>query len=385
MLTGCRFFNGYKPCGKSDVCDSSCPHQDVPEHNLLIVHLGAMGAVVRSTALLPAIKNKFPSSRIYFVTSKPMDRLLDGHPFLDKVCVLSYETYLELRQIEFAAAFVIDKALIATGFADQLKVRERFGFVSNSSGSILPATPAAQELWEIGLSDQKKFYENSKTECQLIHEAMELGPYQRFEYHLHLSSRELQLAQIRKKDWIQDSELELPLIGLNTGCGSVLPAKKFSIEKWIEIAQALKVAGFKNLVLLGGPEDFQRNQKISLATQIPLSEHHLGVRDGVISVEACDLIITGDSYGMHLGIARRKYIIAWFGPSCEQEIDLFARGIKIKSELPCSPCWKRDCEKPVMCYSLVDSLEIVSAVKQGAMQWELERAPSLFRQPFSET
>ena len=74
----------------------------------------------------------------------------------------------------------------------------------------------------------------------------------------------------------------------------------------------------------------------------------------MMSVAACDMVISGDSLGLHMGIAMKKWCVAWFGPTCDQEIELYDRGVKVLANAPCSPCWKRVCDRKPMCYDLVD-------------------------------
>ena len=62
----CIHFNGYKPCGFSGNCDSSCEHVSIAEHRIVIVHLGALGAVLRSTSILPAIRRKYKNVHILY-------------------------------------------------------------------------------------------------------------------------------------------------------------------------------------------------------------------------------------------------------------------------------------------------------------------------------
>jgi heptosyltransferase-2 len=368
-IVSCRHFNGYKPCGKSAVCDLSCGSLEIPQVRLLIIHLGALGAVVRATSVLAAIKRKFPSSHITWVTDAPAHRLLANHPRIDRVLTSSHEDLLQLRALEFDLSFVIDKSLKAAGIQTLVKSDWTYGFsVDSRTGAIVPATPAARELWELGLSDQKKFFENKKPETQLLIEALELGPFQRDEYELHLSATEKSEALLRRQQWMKDSTQ--PIIALNTGCSNVIAAKKWTVEFSRRVIQELSGAGYRNLVLLGGPEDTLRNQQI--ANQLPVisSPTELGLRDGLVSTEACDLIITGDSLGMHLGIAQRKYVIAWFGPTCAHEIDLYGRGEILLSaaqteKSACGPCWKRSCDKSLMCFDRVDIKEVIAAVARG--------------------
>jgi heptosyltransferase-2 len=85
----------------------------------------------------------------------------------------------------------------------------------------------------------------------------------------------------------------------------------------------------------------------------------------MVSVAACDTVVSGDSLGMHLAIGLRKWTVAWFGPTCEQEIDLYGRGRKILSAASCGPCWKRSCARETMCYDLVSIDQLAEAALQG--------------------
>jgi heptosyltransferase-2 len=122
------------------------------------------------------------------------------------------------------------------------------------------------------------------------------------------------------------------------------------------------------IVLLGGKEDAERNALIGQGFDVIQSDTQKGLRDGIISVQACDVVVTGDSLGMHLAIALRKWVVAWFGPTCAHEIDLYERGIKILSKVDCGPCWKRTCHKSTMCYDRVDTEELLAAALLGVKQ-----------------
>lgn len=119
------------------------------------------------------------------------------------------------------------------------------------------------------------------------------------------------------------------------------------------------------IVLLGGPEDTERNEIIysKFKGQIVNTPTNLGVRRGACFEDLADLIITGDSFGMHLGIALKKYIIVWFGVSCRNEIELYGRGVKLFDEnLECSPCWKKECPYNLECIENIDLDRIIDEV-----------------------
>jgi heptosyltransferase-2 len=326
-----------------------------------------MGAVLRATALLPMIKRKYPSSKVTWITDSPA--LLENNPYIDLV-LANHETTLNyLPAFDFDIGLVIDKSLDASAILRKTQVDIVYGFVANgATGAIEPATPAAFELWDIGLNNEKKFFSNFKTELQLQAETLELD-YSRDHYGIYLSEEEKNESTQRNILWSVFGKKTV--IGLNTGCGPLLPEKKFPIAKWVEILSQFQkhesLLQKVSLVLLGGPAETAEHQ--ALKTNFPflnLSPLSQGLRDGLMSVGACDLIITGDSLGMHMGIGLKKYVVAWFGPSCAHEIDLYDRGEMLyATTLLCSPCWKRTCNQKSKCNDSMLAETILKALERG--------------------
>lgn len=361
----CRHFTGYKPCSRNSICDESCAGYDKPRVRILIVHLEALGAVLRTTAILPALKRKFPSSHITWVTRASAAPLLLNNPFIDRVLTTSSEDLAAARFLEFDFGFCVDKSIAASSIMAAARVDHVYGFVADPyTGAILPGTEAARELWELGLSDHKKFFVNAKPETQLLTEALELE-YRRDPYILRLSDSERERAAERRSAWGPG-----PRIGLNTGCSATIAAKKLTVEAHRELALLLaRLPGGPRIILLGGGrEDTERNARIAQQIDVVQTPCEAGLRDGMASVAACDIVVSGDSLGMHLAIALGKWTVAWFGPTCAHEIDLYGRGEKVLTGAPCAPCWKRSCSKRVMCYDQVDLDAIVQGVKKG-LDW----------------
>ena len=374
----CRHFNGYKPCGLSVDCSQACESYDRVLNRILIVHLGALGAVLRATSILPAIHRKFPKAHVTWVTSRPAEKLLHGNGLLDRVLTLDTEDLLALESLSFDVGICIDKSPTAFGAFKRAQVDYALGFgIDPGTGAVIPLNSSATPLWNLGLSNQKKFFENVKPETQLMVEAFDLGRYQKDEYILQLSVSEQDEVESKRGRWILGDR---PIIGINTGCAATIKAKRLSVEAHRRLIQVLRTRFPENsIVLLGGPEDEERNREISQGLGVVLSDTTKGLRDGLTSVGACDVVISGDSLGMHMAIALKKWVIPWFGPTCAHEIELYGRGSAILADIPCAPCWKRDCGKEVMCYDKVDFNKIIVEVKKG-LNWSI----LLSRQHFLE-
>lgn len=379
----CRHFSGYKPCGKSLNCNQSCAFRSVPLHRILVVSLEAMGSVLRSTALLHSIHEKYPNAHVTWLTKAPSHILLKNNPRIDRVVTLDEVGLLQLEALQFDVVFNFDKSLETGGLLGRLSYSLLFGFrVDRRSGAILPATQSARELWEVGLSDQLKFFENKKTELQLLTEAMELPFDRSYEYILKLTETENDYAKIRRKKWLGTHQA---LVGINTGCADVISYKKLSIEGHRQLISQLKQSLNVQVVLLGGPAETERNQQIAKDLDVICSPTNDGLRDGLVSMQACDTVISGDSLGMHMAIGLKKWVVAWFGPTCAHEIELFDRGVKVLSQATCGPCWKRDCHKVTMCYDQVNFSEVVDSVQKGFEQNLWRNQSSSTKRPLLET
>ena len=70
----CRYFKGDRPCKphkEEGVICQDCPHYDPVSHRILIIKLGAIGDVIRTTPLLTPLRDKYPNSEITWMTWTP--------------------------------------------------------------------------------------------------------------------------------------------------------------------------------------------------------------------------------------------------------------------------------------------------------------------------
>lgn len=370
-IPDCKHFNGYKPCFPGTNCLEQCVEHDPIGKTILIVNLDAMGNVLVTTSLLPALKRAYPRSSISWITLKNAAPLLRFNPYLDRVYVWEPEAWLILQQMKFDLVLNVDKSRHACAFAMTLAAERKLGFGLNQNGVIIPLNPEALENYQLGLDDHLKFRVNQKTVAQLQCEQFGLD-YRRDPYTLVLSEEEQQYCA----EYRQAHGLAAPafVVGFNTGCSELFPNKKMTVEQHVTLIEQLSAIPGIKLVLVGGPEDTIRNAEIarrvgSKVLNTPTTE---GVRRGLCYIHCCDLVISGDSFGMHAAIGLGKEVIVWFGLSTWTEIDLFDRGIKLIPEgLSCAPCWKRECPYNLECISMIDLGAIVRRVRTAA-----ERLPA---------
>ncbi|GBE03976.1 hypothetical protein BMS3Abin09_00900 [bacterium BMS3Abin09] len=98
-----------------------------------------------------------------------------------------------------------------------------------------------------------------------------------------------------------------------------------------------------------------------------------GLRRGIAYVDLSDIVVSGDSLGMHIAVGLRKYVVVWFGLACAHEIELFGRGVKIMSGVSCEPCCKSTCDD-LKCLDEISLQAIYDAVIKGVDVLKAEKA-----------
>ncbi|MCU7495600.1 MAG: glycosyltransferase family 9 protein [Ignavibacteria bacterium] len=360
QIPKCKRFTGYKPCFPGHNCIQEGCKDFIPIGvKILLINLDAMGDILMTTAQLNGIKRKFPESTIYWVTLKSTVPLLFNNPYIDKVMPYDFETISVLSQLEFDYVMNVDKSLRSGALAQSVKAKHRLGFGLNGDGKIIPLNQSAEYNYKLGMDDHLKFRVNRKTGQEYLAETFELD-YKMDDYVFNFYDEELKF--IRDYKDIVGIRQSDKVIGFNTGCSLLYPNKKMTVEQHTTLIERFLSLGEYKIVLLGGPEDEARNEEISsrFSGEVINTPVKMGVRRGACFESLADVIITGDSFGMHLAIALKKYVIAWFGLSCWTEIELYGRGIKLFPEgLECAPCWKKDCPYDLECRSMVDLERIV--------------------------
>ena len=359
LAPDCRHYLGDRPCAFG--CKCRCEHYAPMGRRILIIKLGALGDVVRTASLLPALKKQYDPCHITWISRPNGTRILAGHPLIDRQLNFDAEGILRAAEQEFDTVISLDKEPGPTALCNRVRCADKRGICLSAWGTPQPLNAGSEYFFALGLDDQVKFFENDKTYPQLIHEAAEL-PYCREPYRLVCDEASVVRAQAMFAPW--RAERNGPVVGLNTGWGHVFANKAPRPSRWVEVARMLLARGY-TVALLGGANERQQNQWIRdrVGEGVYLTGSDNTEPQFVAIVDQCDLIVAGDTLAMHVAIARRVPVVALFGPTCPAEIDLFDLGRKIVSPHECVPCYHRVCNRIPNCMDLIPPEDIASAVE----------------------
>ncbi|GAB4312531.1 MAG: glycosyltransferase family 9 protein [Candidatus Sumerlaeia bacterium] len=368
----CRYYTGYKPCGKADVCEG-CALYTPQGRRILIIKLGALGDVLRTTPLLRALRASGKPCHITWVTNPEAEPLFLGQTWVDRVMTFDPRHLLILEQERFDLLLSLDKDAEALALAMSVQAGEKRGFALSSWGTPTVFNDEAVYALQLALNDPLKFYHNQKTYQEVIFDACGFT-YHGEEYVLGpTDAARAHAAEVARRAGIAAGTI---LIGINTGCGSVFLTKQWTVEGFCELIERI-IENFPGVqcLLLGGPRERDFNEEI-LRRLTPLRQPTAGrpypaladagcgntLEQFIGIVDMCPVVVSSDSLAMHLAIGLGKHVVVFFGPTCAQEIDLYGRGAKIVTDFECSPCYLKTCDKNPTCMQALTAESLLGAL-----------------------
>ncbi len=363
----CRHYTGYKPCPKGgDDCDA-CGPEDMRGTEILVIKLGAMGDALRSKCLLPGLKRRWPRSWIVWLTN-PGSEAIVRDPMVDEIRVLNAEGLLALEGRRFDALFCLDKDAAALSLSRRIDAAAKFGYAPTAHNTVDVWNQGSEHALRMGLSNEFKYRRNELTHQRILYRMAELE-YEGDGYGLSIpdASRAAAGAMFERFGLPPGR----PVIGINTGCGPVFETKAWTVEGFASLLKSMGGAGDASLVLLGGRQEEALHRELMAACgelagrTVFDSGNFNSLEDFFAIVDRCDAVLSSDSLAMHVAIALKKRVVAFFGPTCEQEIDLFGRGEKIVTDFECSPCYLKTCDVRPSCMQSMKAQDVEDALRRA--------------------
>jgi heptosyltransferase-2 len=363
LKTDCRHFRPDRPCAPHKqhgvICATCTDDYDPIRTRILIVKMAAVGDVLRTTSLLPGIVARWPGAHITWVTSPAAAPLFSGNRLVDRVLTFSGHVPVELLAERFDVVINPDAAADACALAHLARCEERIGFDVDERGAPIALSPAAERWLEMGVRDDLK---KANTLTYQEHMAAILGvDYRRDPPILELDEADRTVgASLMARHPGSSGKL---VIGLNTGAGGRWRFKRWTEEGYVELSRQL-VADGHQVLLLGGPEEVERNARLAASVGEGVIETGCDntLREFAGIVELCDVVVTGDTLAMHVAIARGCRVVVLFGPTSLNEIEVFDRGDRIAPDLPCLVCYKQDCDLVPNCMKSIGADRVLAAV-----------------------
>ncbi|MBE0571817.1 MAG: glycosyltransferase family 9 protein [Ignavibacteriaceae bacterium] len=361
LKTNCRFFKGDRPCKphkeQGVKCDDCNYYQSI-SFKILIIKLDAVGDVLRTTSILKPLKKKYPDCYIEWCTRYNSLELFKNNPLVDEVITIEDDALSRIKAEEYDIVINLDTSKFSSAIAANASAKEKFGFVLSKKGYVEATSDHARQWLEMSAFDDFK-KSNQKSYQQIMYEILNLDlPVEHPIIHISEKNR----AKIAAKDFVKNITSQKPVIGLNVGVGTKWPGKGWSFKSWQELTEKLGTDKY-NLLLLGGPEE------IAITNQLKAEYKYLintGCGNSLLEfaaiVDLCDLVITADTLALHIATALEKKIVALFGPTSANEIELYGKGIKLFSPGGCSCYYRKYCSEDKSCMERITVDMVVDAI-----------------------
>jgi len=361
--TDCRYFNGSKPCEfnkKQGQKCLSCHFYSPVKERILIIKLDSIGDVLRTTTITPKIKQEYPDAYVVWITREEALDLVKANPDVDEVWPYDCETLNVLQVVTWDYVFSCSNDLPSAALASLAKARrEKIGFLLSEDGVLLPTNEMARLWLEMAAFDSLKKANQLSFQDILYGICGFSGPI----HHprLSLPSPLKAWASSVARAWCDQAGL---VIGVNTGAGNRWRKKMPGVEQMISIIlDILDTFPQSRVVLLGGPQELEKNRQIKEALDSPRL-HDAGCGHSLLQfaglISQCQVLLCGDTLSLHIASALESPTVALFGPTSMTEIYSY-NGLITKlsaNSLDCLCCYN-NCDKSDDCMTAIPNKEIM--------------------------
>ena len=352
-----------------------------------------LGDAVMTTPALLRLRDKFPTAHIALLTPEKLADLWRHHPAVNEIISFApgesiFSIGKKLRAAKFDLALVLPnspRSAIETWLAG---IPQRIGYARPWRNFFLTQTAATR-------AGAVKMRKRSESEIQqLVSEKLAASIPQRtipasshqVHEYLHLAAAlganpeplapqmTVTLAEIESaKSKFGLGKIAQPIFGLNPGA-EYGPAKRWPVEKFIAAATRIQRQTNCVWILFGGKSDVVITNQIESAIRPakvgqPVVFNLAGgtsLRELMALLKLCRVLLTNDTGPMHVAAALGTPVVVPFGSTSPEltgpGLPGDARNRLLKSDVPCSPCFLRECPIDFRCMNGISVERVVAAV-----------------------
>lgn len=349
---------------------------------ILVRGVNWLGDAVMTTPALVRLREKFPEAHIALLTPQKLGDLWPRHPAVDEVIGFDAKEGLlsvsrKLRAGKFELALVLPNSPRSALEAWLAGIPRRVGYarpwrnwfltqtVATRSGHVKmrKRTPAeVQRLVQVAkekAESQRPIPETAHQLYEYLHLISALGTSAAVVApQLHVSAEEMQVVATRFH-----LDPQTRWLGINPGA-EYGPAKRWPIENFQFIAREAGAWPGWGVMIFGGKGDVPASERIehefravaknwATAPKFVNLAGRTSLRELMALLKLCRGLITNDTGPMHVAAALGTPVVVPFGSTSPE---LTGPGLPgdlrhrlLKSDVPCSPCFLRECPIDFRC------------------------------------
>ncbi len=368
--------------------EKQVPSPGIRPNRILIRGVNWLGDAVMTTPALLRLREKFPEAQIALLTPEKLRDLWLNHPAINEIVSFGegetvFAVGKKLRAGKFDTALVLPNSPRSAIEVFLAGIPRRIGYARPWRNFLLtkPVAPRANiirmekrsipEIRRLISQTAVSEPEIPKTAHQIyeyLYLADELGANpEPLAPQLFVTAEEMEV--VKRKFALE--KISKPILGLNAGA-EYGPAKRWPTDRFISAAKAIQektnciwimFGGKNDLGITGQIESEAQNQKLNIQNLAGKTS----LRELMAALKLCNALLTNDSGPMHLAAALGVPVVAIFGStSPELTGPIFSKGSRIiRSDVPCSPCFLRECPIDFRCMKGIAVEQVVDLVERS--------------------
>ncbi len=346
----CLYFKGDLPCKphkQNGYHCNNCPSYQKVSKRILIIKLGAIGDVIRTTPLVRKIRSEFPNAKITWLTHTPS--ILPAND-IEEILKYDFISVLYVQATEFDIVYNLDKDKDACALVNSINAKQRFGY-KLKDGVAFPMNQLAEHKFSTGLFDDVS-KANTKS---YVKEIFEMVGWE-------FAGEEYLFDNHEDKNFQWDLNRNKKLIGLNTGCGDRWTTRLWPNEHWVDLINQIQKEGFEP-ILLGGEQEHSKNLELSKLTGAKYLGH-FGLQQFINLVYQMDVMVTQVTMAMHISVALQKQMVLMNNIFNPFEFELYNRGAIISPSKKCECYFLGTCKFGNSCMKDLVPSAVLSEIKK---------------------
>jgi heptosyltransferase-2 len=245
--------------------------------------VSSLGDILRTTPILPVLKEKYPESKITWLVDESPYALLKDNPYIDKILLWDSFVGFQLMTERFDIVINLEKIGGLCAVTNRINAWKKYGFRFDENSGSYGIYDGSEYALELCTKHEIK-KNNNKTWQQVLIEMIG-GTWNEQPYILGYKPK---------------TKIEFD-VGFNHKVGPKFPDKMWDEENWIELEKKLVT------------------HELSVSWQQGLNNLY----DYIDWINSCKIIVSCDSLGLHIALALNKPVIALFGPTNSKEVYMY--------------------------------------------------------------
>ena len=362
----CRHWLASRPCSFNKREDAECPdcrHFSGYRDRILFIKLDAIGDVLRSASLLPAVAARHDRPYIAWLTRPEAADLVGMMTWVDEVVTLAPAGLARIATGAWTQVYSLSNDLPSASLATlAVGSRPPVGFFARD-GVVTPSNAAAEAWLEMAAFDRLKRRNGTTYQARMLAILGAEGPPP--PPALRMDAVPAAQARQRVAALLRGSRRRR--VALNLGSGGRWPKKMLDVAQTVRTVRALLAAAADvDVLLVGGAAERAKAAAVCAEcdpARVVAALTPAAVGAFIAMLMQADVLLCGDTLALHVASAIGLPTVAIFGPTSHAEIADFDGLIEkvFTPALDCLGCYG-DCDKAETCMSLLDPADLAARV-----------------------